>query len=78
MTGVQTCALPILEHADERYRGGPDLLFTREELYEKFSDCASLVLPDERVQETFAAVESLENMKDIRELVKVLSVVRGV
>jgi 2-methylcitrate dehydratase PrpD len=68
----------LVEHADERYRGGPDLPFTREELYEKFSDCASLVLPDERVQETFAAVESLENMKDIRELVKVLSVVRGV
>ena len=35
----------LVEHADERYRGGPDLPFTREELFEKFSDCASLVLP---------------------------------
>jgi 2-methylcitrate dehydratase PrpD len=63
----------LVEHADERYRGGPDLPFTREELYEKFSDCASLVLPDERVQETFDLVESLEKLSSITELVKVLA-----
>ena len=51
----------LVEHADERYRGGPDLPFTREELYEKFSDCASLVLSDAaRSTETFGMVESLE------------------
>ena len=44
----------LVEHADERYRGGPDLPFTRDELFEKFSDCASLVLADARVDETFA------------------------
>ena len=38
----------LVEHADERYRGGPDLPFTRDELYEKFSDCASLVLSSGR------------------------------
>ena len=38
----------LVEHADERYRGGPDLPFTRDELYEKWSDCASLVLPPVR------------------------------
>jgi 2-methylcitrate dehydratase PrpD len=65
----------LVEHADERYRGGPDLPFTREELYEKFSDCASLVLPDERVRETFELVESLETMPDIRAVVKALSAV---
>lgn len=65
----------LVEHADERYRGGPDLPFTREELYEKFSDCASLVLPEERVKETFDLVESLETMKDISALVKVLCAV---
>jgi 2-methylcitrate dehydratase PrpD len=27
----------LVEHADERYRGGPDLPFTREELYEKWA-----------------------------------------
>ena len=63
----------LVEHADERYRGGPDLPFTREELYEKFSDCASLVLPESRVAETFAMVDSLEDLPDIGELVRVLA-----
>ena len=63
----------LVEHADERYRGGPDLPFTRDELYEKFSDCASLVLSDSRVAETFAMVESLEGLTDIGELVRVLA-----
>ena len=63
----------LVEHADERYRGGPDLPFTREELFEKFSDCASLVLPDARVAETFEMIESLEDLPDIGELVRVLA-----
>ena len=63
----------LVEHADERYRGGPDLPFTREELHEKFSDCASLVLPESGVNETFSIVESLEDLSDIRELVQVLA-----
>jgi 2-methylcitrate dehydratase PrpD len=63
----------LVEHADERYRGGPDLPFTRQELHEKFSDCASLVLPPSGIDETFSAVESLDGMKDIGELVRVLA-----
>jgi 2-methylcitrate dehydratase PrpD len=64
----------LVEDADERYRGGPDLPFTREELYEKFSDCASLVLPESAIEETFGLVESLESVSDVGELVRVLSV----
>ena len=64
----------LVEHADERYRGGPDLPFTREELYEKFSDCASLVLPESAIDETFSMMESLESLSDIGELVRVLSI----
>ena len=64
----------LVEHADERYRGGPDLPFTREELHEKFSDCASLVLPNSAIDETFGLMESLESVADIGELVRVLSV----
>ena len=63
----------LLEHADERYRGGPDLPFTREELHEKFADCASLVLAPPVVDETFTMVERLEDLGDITELVRVLS-----
>jgi 2-methylcitrate dehydratase PrpD len=63
--------------ADERYRGGPDLPFTREELYEKFSDCASLVHPHARVDEIFAIVESLEGLADIGELVASLATIES-
>jgi 2-methylcitrate dehydratase PrpD len=63
----------LVEQADERYRGGPDLPFTREELHEKFSDCASLVLPDPAIEETFTLMESVESLSDIGDLVRVLS-----
>jgi 2-methylcitrate dehydratase PrpD len=63
----------LVEHADERYRGGPDLPFTRDELHEKFSDCASLVLPAGGIEETFAMVESLETVADVSDLVRVLT-----
>ena len=58
----------LVEHADERYRGGPDRPFTREELHEKFSECAALVLPPAAIEETFAMVESLEEVSDIAQL----------
>ena len=38
----------LVQAADERYRGGPDRPFTREELHEKFTECAELVLPRSR------------------------------
>src|SRR4029078_12683434 len=47
----------LVEHADERYRGGPDLPSTRAELYEKWSDCASLVLPQPAIDEAFDLVD---------------------
>lgn len=62
----------LVQHADERYRGGPDLPFTREELFEKFSDCASLVLPESHVDQTFSMVDALEQLADIGDLVRVL------
>jgi 2-methylcitrate dehydratase PrpD len=63
----------LVEHADERYRGGPDLPFTRDELHEKFSDCASLVLPSAALDETFGLVEKLEDVSEITQLVRALS-----
>ncbi len=63
----------LVRKADERYRGGPDLPFTREELYEKFSDCASLVLPESRVKQTFEMVESIDELADVGELTRVLA-----
>ncbi len=63
----------LVEHGDVRYRGGPVLPFTRDELFEKFSVCASLVLSPAAVQQTFAMVESLDGLTNIGELVQVLS-----
>ena len=63
----------LVEHADERYRGGPDLPFTRDELYEKWSDCASLVLPQAGVDEVFELVDGLESLADVSTLVRALS-----
>ncbi len=63
----------LVQKADERYRGGPDLPFTREELFEKFSDCASLVLSEAQVKSVFEKVENLDTCSDINELVTALS-----
>jgi 2-methylcitrate dehydratase PrpD len=63
----------LVEHADERYRGGPDLPFTRDELFEKWSDCASLVLAPAKVERVFAMLESLETVPDVAELVRELA-----
>jgi 2-methylcitrate dehydratase PrpD len=62
----------LVEHADERYRGGPDQPFTREELHEKFAECAALVLPGYAIPETVRMVESLENVSDITGLLRTL------
>jgi 2-methylcitrate dehydratase PrpD len=63
----------LVEHADERYRGGPDLPFTRDELYEKWSDCASLVLEPAVVERVFGIVEGLEELDDVSTLVRLLA-----
>ena len=63
----------LVERADERYRGGPDLPFTRDELFEKWSDCASLVLAPVAVERAFAALESLETLSNVAELVRELA-----
>jgi 2-methylcitrate dehydratase PrpD len=67
----------LVEHADERYRGGPDRPFTRDELYEKFSDCAGLVLAPSYIDETFRMVESLDTLSDISALVRTLTFQSG-
>jgi 2-methylcitrate dehydratase PrpD len=65
----------LSEEADERYRGGPDRPFTRDELHEKFTDCAGLVLSPSSITETLRVVESLEDVADITDLVRILTTV---
>jgi 2-methylcitrate dehydratase PrpD len=63
----------LVQPADERYRGGPDRPFTREELHEKFTECAALVLPEDAMAETLRSVESLDQAPDISTLVAALA-----
>jgi 2-methylcitrate dehydratase PrpD len=63
----------LTQPSDDRYRGGPDRPFTRAELHEKFSDCASLVLSPDRIRRALDAIESLEQVGNVRELAQVLT-----
>lgn len=69
LTDGRTLAQP----ADERYRGGPDLPFTRDELYEKFSDCAALLLDEPEIEKAFSVAESVDQLNDLSELIGSLS-----
>jgi 2-methylcitrate dehydratase PrpD len=63
----------LVQEADERYRGGPELPFTPADLRDKFTDCAGLVLRPEAITETLERLASLEQVRNIRELVGVLT-----
>jgi 2-methylcitrate dehydratase PrpD len=68
----RTDGTTLTQPSDERYRGGPDRPFTREELHEKFADCASLVLSPERTHRVIGLIESIERLTNIRELTAAL------
>jgi len=63
----------LVQKADERYRGGPDLPFTRDELYEKFSDCASLLFDDAAIKRTFTLAEAVDELPRLSELIDSLA-----
>ena len=63
----------LVQPSDDRYRGGPDNPFTREDLRAKFEDCAQLVLSAAQIQRAFVAIESVDAMGDVRQLVQILS-----
>jgi 2-methylcitrate dehydratase PrpD len=63
----------LVQPSDDRYRGGPDNPFTRADLKAKFDDCAGLVLPAQRLNAAFTAIESVDSMPDVRQLIKVLA-----
>jgi hypothetical protein len=63
----------LVQSSDDRYRGGPDNPFTRDDLKAKFEDCASLVLAKDRLTPAFNAIETVDSTTDIRQLVRMLS-----
>jgi 2-methylcitrate dehydratase PrpD len=63
----------LVQPSDERYRGSPAWPFTMAELHERFVDCASPLLPKDRIQKALEQIESVEKLKDIRELTRTLT-----
>jgi len=53
----------------ERYRGGPRNPLTREELAEKFKDCAHRILKPDQADMLMEAVESLEDLESVNTLI---------
>jgi 2-methylcitrate dehydratase PrpD len=63
----------LVQEADERYRGGPERPFTREELHAKFTECASLALSTPVIAEVLTRVESLDSEKDVGDVVRLVA-----
>jgi 2-methylcitrate dehydratase PrpD len=63
----------FVQPSDERYRGGPERPFTRAELHDKFADCAGLFLPADRIRQALELIESLERIKNVRELTQAMA-----
>jgi 2-methylcitrate dehydratase PrpD len=63
----------LVQASDDRYRGGPERPFTREELREKFTDCAQLTLGQARIARALDQIESVDRIKDVTELIRTLA-----
>ncbi len=63
----------IVQPSDDAYRGGPDKPFTRADLHAKFSDCAQLTMKPEQMTRALAAIEGVQAMANVRELVQALA-----
>jgi hypothetical protein len=63
----------VTEVANERYRGGPQRPFTKAELSAKFRECAELVLSNDAIDETLDLLEVVDELPDMRQLVKAMT-----
>ena len=63
----------LVQPSDDRYRGGPGRPFTRDELHEKFADCAGLILSADRIRRALDLIESVERVANVRELTQALT-----
>jgi 2-methylcitrate dehydratase PrpD len=63
----------LVQPSDDRYRGGPDNPFTRADMRAKFEDCAQVVLPQERIEAAFTAIDTVDRLPDVGQLIRALS-----
>jgi hypothetical protein len=62
----------VSRRVDDMIGRGGDNAMTRDELWEKFSDCAERSLPRGQIAPLFDRLSALETESDIRETVKLL------
>jgi 2-methylcitrate dehydratase PrpD len=62
----------LAQSSDDRYRGGPERPFTTEDLRQKFTDNAELFLAREQIARAIETIESIETLKDVRTLARVM------
>jgi 2-methylcitrate dehydratase PrpD len=62
----------LVQPSDDRYRGGPERPFTREELREKFADCAQLTLSPDRIQRAYEQIEQVERLGSVADLIRTM------
>lgn len=58
----------LIQPSDDRYRGGPERPFTREELRAKFTDCASLTMEPKRIAMALDTIARVRELRSVREL----------
>jgi 2-methylcitrate dehydratase PrpD len=58
----------LKQASDDRYRGGPDRPFTRQELHDKFADCARLTLPADGIDRALRLIDGVSTLKAVNEL----------
>ncbi len=63
----------IVQPSDDRYRGSPAWPFTQAQLHHRFADCASTILSKARIERALEQIESIEKLKDIRDLTRTLT-----
>jgi 2-methylcitrate dehydratase PrpD len=63
----------LTQASDDRYRGGPDWPLTRDELHDRFIDCATIVLTAAPARRVLAQIEGIDQLKDIRALTQSLT-----
>ena len=78
LTKVYGASLPRMREQDlgavEHLEGtSPAWPFTQAELHARFTDCASPLLSSSRIQQALGQIESVDKLKDIRELTRTLT-----
>ncbi len=63
----------LVQPSDDKYRGAPDKPFSRQELHDKFTDCAGALLSVATMRRALSQIETVGTLKSVGELVTTLA-----